>query len=305
MTAPEAEHHNQHSLPVTLSLRTSQSPHDLPSNHNATRKEFTSLNQQVSTFYSAELLQGIHTEDVFQFLSSAISPMYVTGIKELIKTGEAHGFETELQFFRCNDRSTIAPVALAFKKITLAGDVMYGLPNVSAILDAPEERLRGDNSSSGKKLTRATDGTAEDGEAGTYGGKITFETFRDPVRILISESTDTELHRPFDLAAQYSPTIESDAVARMTEALTSEGPFSFLAECVIHPHLTQFLSRYSQLFGAREKADIVQVTQHKEGSLLITVLNPELKEGVPLTFRTEIDFSPFASVRLSEVDESR
>ncbi len=303
MTAPGANHdHNKHSLPVSFSLRTTRSPAEQPENFQVAKDEFTALNKQVSDFYSAHPLKGVHTEDVFQFLSSAISPMYVTGIKELVKLGESLGYETELQFFRCTDRSTIPPVALAFKKITPHGDTVYGLPNVTAILDTPEERLRGDSSPSGKKLTRATDGTAEDGEEAAFGGKVLFETFTHPARVLISESTDTELHRPYDMVAQYAPENEIDAVNTMIEALLSKERFSFLAECVVHPHLTQYLSRYSQLFGARERADICELIQEEDGSLRMTVLNPDQKEGPPLSLLTEIRLSPLASVSIEQSD---
>ena len=303
MTAPEADrHYNQRSLPSGLSLRALHDSSGRDVNQNSLPPEFLTLDQHVSTFYSAESLKGVNPEDVFQFLSSAVSPVYVTGIRELIKTGESRGFETEIQFFRCTDRSQLAPVALAFKRIGPDGDVEYGLPNVTAILDTPEERLRGDSSSSGKKLTRATDGTAEEGESGAFGGKVTFETFIHPVRILISESTDTEVHRPFDVTAQFAEENEADATNRAAKALTTKEPFSFLAECVVHPHLTQYLSRSSQLFGARERAEIVEIKDNGDGSLLLWVQNPEQMEGQPLHLKATIQFLPYASTTISETD---
>ena len=303
MTTPEADHHHNRSSPsFTFSLRTTPPQEEESRDYYSPQREVTFLNQQVGDFYSAHPLQGIHTEDVFQFLSTAISAMYVTGIKELIKIGETHGFDAELQFFRCHDRSVLAPVALTFKKIESDGKTVYGLPNVTAILDTPEERLRGDNSPSGKKLTRATDGIAEEGEEGTFGGKVIFETFLHPSRVLISESTDPELHRPFDLAAQYAPGNEIDAINRMITSLSVGEPYSFLSECVVHPSLTQYLSRYSQLFGARERADIVHVTKNGDASYIITAVDPEDKEGPPLSLRLKVQFSPFASVTITPTD---
>lgn len=302
MTAPEANHHhNQHSVPTTFSLHPSESHNGQTVDSPSTKGDLTLLNQEVCDYYSASALQGIHTDDVLQFLSTAVSPMYVTGIKELVKTGEALGYTTELQFFRCSDRSVLAPVALTFKRVSPNGSTEYGLPNVTSILDSPEERLRGDNSASGKKLTRATDGTAEEREDATFGGKVVFETFPYPARVLISESTDTELHRPFDLSAQFSPEIQVSALATMCQSLTTQMPFSYLAECVVHPALTQFLSRYSQLFGARERAEIVNVDSDGNHTAIITVVNPEQSEGPPLSLRAQLHFSPNASVTISQI----
>jgi hypothetical protein len=221
-----------------------------------------------------------------------------------MKLAEAEGYYADLQFFRCNDRSKIPPVAITFSREGADGKLLYGIPNVTAILDSPEERLRGDNSPSGKKLVRAVDGTAANQESGVFGGKVRFEEFSSPARVLLSESTDSELHRPFDVAAQYSSSVRDEAVRRMAVSFADSSQFSFLKDCVVHPEITKVLSRYTPMFGARETAQVQDAKLTSNGILQLMVANPEDLSGQPILLRVELSFIPaaFCKVSFSELD---
>jgi hypothetical protein len=168
-------------------------------------------------------------------------------------------------------------LAITFVETQPHHTAAFGVPNLNLIFDTPDPRLRGEREDpAGQKKVKVTDGSGVERSTDGFSHSLCFEPFSTPVRILLSPSTDTQLHRPFDISVQYSQEAFEEAKSRMARALKrGEGAeFNHLLDCIAKPAIGAKLALEYPEFGPRESPEILPGSFWDDDGVHVIVRSP-------------------------------
>jgi hypothetical protein len=234
----------------------------------------------VSEHLGARSLLDVDQSFVFDFLSKNISAQFVRSVQELAEAAGRIGYTPHIQFFRCDDRTKTPPLVITFVETRPYQIAAFGVPNLNLIFDTPDPRLRGEREDpAGQKKVKVPDGSGVEGGTHGFSHSLRFEHFSAPVRIVLSPSTDTQLHRPFDISVQYSQEAFEEAKCQMTMALKrGEGAdFNHLLDCIAKPAIGEALALQYPEFGPRGSPEILPGSFWDDDGMHVMVRSPRFE----------------------------